>query len=451
MNIKQRLITALFSISVVALPVVLVAQVIDNDFKNNQPKENSPFSRLGFGNYAPTTLTAMQSMGGISAGFRDGDLLNFQNPASFGFLRQATYEAAFYGKNTILTGRNTTSSSWSGNLAYLALGFHTRNPINEVLDKKENPLSWGMGFQLLPYNSVGYNVSVETKLQPQDSVSITTFHLGSGGTYKAAFATGLAYKGFALGASAGYLFGKMNLDRQIQFTNLPYATPNLLSDEYAVRGVFGQLGVQYDIILDKAPEIRQKRHLVLGASVQPGFDFTTTATQFYRRRSYTVTDTLRYVADIEGKGRMPTEYNIGFMYEKAGLFRLGADYSASDWSAYKNAAKSDVLYDTYKFAAGLEYIQDAASYKSYRKRIRYRLGFSTGTDPRKLGGEQLKQYAVTAGMGFPIIMPREQTSYMHLALEYGKLYNSTLAEESVRITVGFTLNDNTWFLKRKYQ
>ena len=90
-------------------------------------------------------------------------------------------------------------------------------------------------------------------------------------------------------------------------------------------------------------------------------------------------------------------------------------------------------------------------YKSYRKKIRYRLGFSSGTDPRKLGTEQLKQFAVTAGLGFPIIMPREQTSYMHLAFEYGKLYSSTLSEESVRITVGFTLNDNTWFLKRKYQ
>ena len=120
MNIKQRLIPIFFAMSITALS----AQVIDNDFKNNQPKENSPFSRLGFGNYNPSTLTANQSMGGISAGFRDADLLNFQNPASFGFLRQATYEAALYGKNTILTGANTNSSSWSGNLGYLALGFH---------------------------------------------------------------------------------------------------------------------------------------------------------------------------------------------------------------------------------------------------------------------------------------------------------------------------------------
>jgi hypothetical protein len=449
MNIKQRLITIFFFVSIAAGS----AQVIDNDFKSNQPKENSPFSRLGFGNYNPSTLAATQSMGGISAGFRDGDLLNFQNPASFGFLRQATYEISLYGKNTILTGANTNSSSWSGNLGYLALGFHTRSPINEVLDKKERNWSWGMGFQLLPYNTVGYNVSLDSKHPAIDSVTMTTFHLGSGGTYKAALANGFAYKNFAVGASFGYLFGKMNLDRQIQFTNFPYAFPNLLSDEYAVRGVFGQLGVQYDLLLDKAPEIRQKRHLIFGASVQPGFDISTTATQFYRRRSYTVTDTLRYVTDIEGTGHMPTEYNIGLMYEKAGLFRLGADYSGASWSTYKNQGKpyADVLYDTYKYAFGLEYIQDATSYKSYRKKIRYRLGFSAGNDPRKLGNEQLKQFAVTAGLGFPIIMPREQTSYMHLALEYGKLYSSTLSEESVRVTVGFTLNDNTWFLKRKYQ
>jgi hypothetical protein len=59
---------------------------------------------------------------------------------------------------------------------------------------------------------------------------------------------------------------------------------------------------------------------------------------------------------------------------------------------------------------------------------------------------------VTLGIGLPVILPRQQTSFVNLALEIGKIgADSPIEETYVRFTAGFTLNDNTWFYKRRFE
>jgi hypothetical protein len=45
------------------------------------PKYNSPYSRLGIGNYYPGYFSAAAGMGGIGVGYNDPTHLNPQNPA----------------------------------------------------------------------------------------------------------------------------------------------------------------------------------------------------------------------------------------------------------------------------------------------------------------------------------------------------------------------------------
>lgn len=83
--------------------------------------------------------------------------------------------------------------------------------------------------------------------------------------------------------------------------------------------------------------------------------------------------------------------------------------------------------------------------------MRYRLGFYYGTDPRSIGTEQVTRYALTLGTGFPIVLPRQQVSFMNTALEIGRFgVPDVLQETFVKLSVGFTLNDNSWFFKRKF-
>ena len=122
-----------------------------------QPKLNSPYSRFGIGDPITQSLIHQTGMAGQSAAFHDPFHLNLQNPASFAFLRSTALETGLYAKYSHLATATATKDNWSGNLAYLALGFTLRSPINEVLDRNKTPWKFGMGFALTPYSVVGYN------------------------------------------------------------------------------------------------------------------------------------------------------------------------------------------------------------------------------------------------------------------------------------------------------
>ena len=80
------------------------------------------------------------------------------------------------------------------------------------------------------------------------------------------------------------------------------------------------------------------------------------------------------------------------------------------------------------------------------------MGFFYGQDPSNLRWySQLTEYGLSFGLGFPIIMPRQQTSFINLAVEAGRFgLSEGLQETFVKMTIGFTLNDNSWFFKRKF-
>jgi hypothetical protein len=64
----------------------------------------------------------------------------------------------------------------------------------------------------------------------------------------------------------------------------------------------------------------------------------------------------------------------------------------------------------------------------------------------------LDDVGFTLGLGFPIILPRQQTSFINAALEVGKLgADSPISETYFRITAGYTFNDNSWFYKRRFE
>ncbi|MBK7477001.1 MAG: hypothetical protein IPI11_13740 [Haliscomenobacter sp.] len=109
------------------------------------------------------------------------------------------------------------------------------------------------------------------------------------------------------------------------------------------------------------------------------------------------------------------------------------------------------MLDSWRFAFGGELIPDVTSYNNYFQRVRYRAGFYYGTDPRSVNGAQIKEYGITLGAGFPIILPRQTTSFLNIALEAGRFgLEESLMENFVQMTLGFTLNDNSWFFKRKF-
>ena len=419
-----------------------------------QPKDNAPYSRLGLGDLAPQALIAQAGFGGWGAAFNDPYHLNLLNPASFAFLQSTAYEIGMYAKYARLKGGDEAANIWSGNLGYLALGFPLKNPVNQSLEQKTSPFQWGMGLALLPYSNIGYDIQT-TEVIPGVDTTLNTFK-GTGGTYKLTWSNGWRYNNFALGLNLSYFFGKMNYERQVLFNDLGIAYQTLFDDAISVKGLTWDAGIQYAIrfkeLNDEGEKVFSAQRLVLGATAHTPNTFRTNSSKLYRgyNFSYPDGDTVVNLANVIESGTLPMEWSAGLMYEHKNKWRAGFEYRASNWSAYENKAKPETLIDSWRIAGGVEFTPDANSYNNYAKRIRYQFGLFYQTDPRGVTTE-LKNYGLTLGAGLPIFLPRQQISFVHVALELGYFGAPTeLRETYGRLSASFTLNDNSWFFKRKF-
>ncbi|MDO8368058.1 MAG: hypothetical protein Q7T20_14750, partial [Saprospiraceae bacterium] len=149
---------------------------------------------------------------------------------------------------------------------------------------------------------------------------------------------------------------------------------------------------------------------------------------------------------------LPATFSVGIQFVKANKFKLGAQFGLETWSGYQNEARPETFRNTISVSGGAEYIPDFSSYNKFMKRLRYRAGAYYRQDPRSVGAQDLNDIGFTLGVGLPVILPRQQTSFVNLALEIGKFGTDSPIEETYfRFTAGFTLNDNTWFYKRRFE
>ena len=423
------------------------------------PKSNSPYSRFGLGDFVNPYFASQAGLGGLGVAWIDVSMVNPINPASLAYLLNTSMEASVDIKYSSYSYENSKGTTWTGNLNYLSLGFPLQNPINLALDQRRPDFSWGMNLMLQPYTTVGYNVEINGEVSNSDA--FTNVLKGTGGTYKLTWGNGWRYKDFSFGINSSYVFGKIVNSRRVSLDLLSldaYSTEFL--DEFSVSGLQFRLGAQYVLKLDKdvtgpSTTISNQRRLIFGAFLTNATSFDARATSFYSRDNFSIrlneVDTVLYVEDEQLPGRLPLEMGFGVTYEKLNKLRVSAEYQMSQWSNYENAAKPDQLLDSYRAALGVEYIPNLGSYNRYWERMRYRFGFFYGTDPRQSQGVQLEQYGLSMGIGMPLVMPRQTVSFLHIGIELGQFGASELLKENyARVTLGFSLNDNSWFFKRKF-
>ena len=84
---------------------------------------NSPYSRLGLGDFNPNTGgIRQQGMGGVGLAAPNAVQINDLNPALIYYTNRTTYEAAFTGQLKQLRSSSASQRTGSGNLGYLAFG-----------------------------------------------------------------------------------------------------------------------------------------------------------------------------------------------------------------------------------------------------------------------------------------------------------------------------------------
>jgi len=426
----------------------------------SQQNDNNPYSRYGIGDISDNNFNHTRQMAGLGASYLDGYHINIVNPASYSFLNSTAFDVGIFAKRTWIEDSQNTTRIWSGNLDYISLAFPLTNPINEVYDGVRKKYKLGMAITLMPHSTIGYNISSLDSL-----TGIGVFnrnYIGTGGTYKLLWGNSIKYKDFSFGVNAGYIFGKIQYEKNAVFQSSEFAYNTVLSNNYNISGFLWNAGLMYTKVLN-ASQMKENRTLPakrisigLHANSATGFN---TSSNINDRLIQQLTplisniDTINSVLDSAGRGKLPAEIGIGMTFYSGEKSAIGFNYSTVLWSQYFNDAAGDVkgeLKNANKISIGGFYRPNYKSFDNFFKRVYYRYGIYHHKDPRVVANEQITSYGITMGFGMPFVYQRK-ISHVNLGLNMGvRGQNTPISERFVKISLGVTFNDDEWFLKKKY-
>ena len=434
--------------------LIIILAIGQSSFIHAQPKDNSPFSQFGIGDFYESNMVSSHAMGGLAAAYHDFFEANIENPASLGFLQYTTFQLGTFFKRSGYQRNDNSQTVWTGNMDHISLNIPLINPLNEALERRETKFEWGTSFSLKPYAQVGYHIKIQDTI---DSIGLVTRDFkGAGGLYQVTWGNGFKYGNLSAGVNLTYLYGKEAYDETVQFNDLENAYQDIFSTTIAYKGFQYRLGAQYEQPLDlkKARANDDKPSKLLSAGIYYSGNTSFSTTSDINKLALNVTshdlDTVYQATGAVAHGTMPATFGFGMIYRQASKFRVGFDYQTTSWSNYINEVQPDSLLDATRIGFGVAWIPDANSIISYFKRVEYRAGFYTKTDPRIIEGEQVKEHAFTLGATFPLIAQRN-IAWFQVGLDFGsRTGGSNLSENFVRGKIGLVFNDNAWFIRSKY-
>ncbi len=271
-------ITKLFKPFFCVFAIILTLHV------NSQNLTSSPYSRYLLGQIHSQNFAVVSAMGGAGIAFvQDSaapNFINFENPAALSSLKLTTFEAGGIYQNTNITSLKSSATKVNTNFAYAAIGF----PISTI---------GGAAFGILPYSSVGYEIS-------SNSLTIagnTKYNYnGEGGLNKLFAGIGLKlfknqvskyYKkaklisqmpdkptlgpklGYdllsqlSLGASANYLFGNISQNNTVAFIDNSKMYNARKETSTQISGINFNFGLQTGFTIDSVwVTVRSDKNLV---------------------------------------------------------------------------------------------------------------------------------------------------------------------------------------------
>lgn len=395
----------------------------------------SPYSFGGIGDIRPQATIENQAMGGLSM-YTDSIHVNLRNPAAFGKLRLVAFTAAGGHKEVKLKDFTDEESSSVTSLEYISVAL---------------PLSpkFGVGFGVLPYTAIGYNIFSQTTNVTQDTV-INQFS-GDGGLNKVFLSAGYEItKNLHVGGTVNFSFGNLEYQSVQSIDGVQYGTINTRRSE--VNGYDFNFGATY------TPRIKNKYTLFTSVTVNTQANLVSSNSERLGSFSLSTGEEIEVRdVDLEPSNlrntelKIPTTTTLGLGFGRDKKWFLGAEYSLQALSSFRNdfIDPGNVAYeDANTIRVGGYFVPDYASFTSYLKRITYRAGARTSRTGLVVNDKSIHDFGITFGLGLPV---GGGFSNMNLGFEYGKRGTTVanLIEETYfKVSVGLSFNDK-WFQKRK--
>ena len=414
-----------------------------------QSGTNSPYSQYGLGVLTDQGNGINRGMNGVGLGLREGNQINYLNPASYSSVDSLTFifDVGMSLQVTNFKEGNVKKNANNADFEYAVGGFR-------IMPRM------GLAFGILPYTNSGYSYQSSGVIDRDDTQSQTSYsnvYSGSGGLHQVFLGLGWEpVRNFSIGVNGGYLWGNSTRSVATSYSD-NYA--NTLSKTYS----YNVSSYKLDFGLQYSQKISKKDRITLGATYGLGHNLNADpALDIVSVNSQTgVTDTTSFVSrnGIE----LPNEFAVGLAYSHNGQLTLAFDYQMQQWSKVKypkystgsNGSPSyhtatNMFDDRQKFNLGAEYCRNKTG-RSFSSRIRYRLGASYTTPYLKINGlEGPKELSVSGGLGIPIINGWNNRSILNISAQWVRSSaKDMITENTFRINVGLTFNER-WFAKWKF-
>ncbi|WP_139361858.1 hypothetical protein [Hymenobacter sp. CRA2] len=419
---------------------------------------NSPYSRLGLGDFSPNTGgVRQQGMGGVGLAAPNAVQVNDLNPALIYYINRTTYEVAGTGQVKTLSNGSTSQRTGSGSLGYLSFAV----PISR---------RWAVAASLRPLTTVDYKSTQTGSVAGDPTAVVYNQFSGSGGLTEVALSQGVRlFKGMTVGLTSSYVFGA--IDR----STTALLVPAQLQATESLRQAATTDHVQYnDFLFRVAGHYRHSLGKKLNANVAGVYSFETkldgTRSQQQDEQDANGVSVLATgpveLATVSGTTTLPSSWQAGFSLDNNKNWSLNADVSAQQWSKFRDFGTTGTtavpLYNTWRVGVGGEIAPDPSAVDGYFKRVAYRAGVGLATLPYRPGGQTLYDRSVSWGFSFPFptASPLDATT-LNLGFTYGQRGNTdkvtfggvdqtNIKESYLKLNIGVSLN-NRWFLKRRIE
>ncbi|SHO62182.1 hypothetical protein [Algoriphagus zhangzhouensis] len=398
----------------------------------------STYSALGIGEFNYSGLTQNQGMGGLGISFGTGWNPNVVNPALQTRNTIFNFQAALNYKKINASNGSESSDVDGGGLSYIAMSLPFK------------PGKFAMGMGLNQITSVNYRLQVSSMVSGTEIESFNNIE-GDGGISEAYLSAGfLLAKNLSIGIHGSYLFGSTIRTNQLSlFDQDGVSVGN--SSEYYERLTVSDVGVKFGA--HYYFKVGDKSNLHLGAIYQGLGDVSGKA--FAKLAAFGEASDPDSEGDLvfndeKGSIYIPSRYGFGVSYEKINKYVIGLEGQYQDFKDFKNFLGNELqLRETVKVGLGMQIVPDFLEVDNLLKRATYRFGFEFQQTPYFLNQTNINDLGINFGASIPV----NQLSLLNFAVKVGQRGTTSaglIRENYVNFTLGFSLNDNSWFYKRVF-
>lgn len=396
-----------------------------------QERTSSPYSFYGLGLNTFRGTVENKSMGGLSI-LSDSIHLNLQNPAALGRLRLTTYTIGVSNTSVKIKSETESASVSTSSIDYLAVGI----PAGKL----------GFAFGLVPYSSVGYNLSYM-----DEDAGVASRFSGKGGLNRVFLAAGYAITpNLSLGVDGNYNFGNIQNKSIVLRENVQFGSREINRSD--LRGFTFKIGLDYERMLNEQLQFK------MGAYYTPETTLKSEnqrelATLLVGAEGQEITADVRDIATPDSEFTLPSSLGVGAGIGNPKKWFIGAEFVTTEAGDYSNRAFAieGASYEAAaKYRVGGYYIPNYNSLTSYFSRIVYRGGLRMEETGLQLDGESINEFGIAFGLGLPA---GRMLTNINLGFEYGQRGTTSsglIKENFFNAMISLSLNDR-WFIKRRFE